>query len=99
MFANEPEMIKVLSPVTHIDRDSAPILLIHSNGDKTVPIAQSQEMLERYKKAGLSADLVTIDGAPHGFWNMPQWSAETIEKSAQFFHSVLDQLSAGAGGQ
>jgi acetyl esterase/lipase len=99
MFGNEPEMVKVLSPVTHIDRDSAPILLIHGSEDKTVPITQSQEMLERYKKAGLSADLVTIDGAPHSFWNMPQWSAETIDKSAQFFHSVLDRIGGGAGAR
>jgi pectinesterase len=97
IFGSDTATATLLSPVTHIDSNSAPILLMHSNGDKTVPIAQSQEILERYKKAGLSADMVTIDGAPHGFWNMPQWSSETIEKSAKFFHSVLDRVSAGAG--
>jgi len=54
--------------------------------------------VDLYKKAGLKADMVTVDGAPHAFWNMPQWSAETIEKSARFFHSVLDHVG-GAGGQ
>jgi len=93
-FGPDIEVAKLLSPVTHIDGDSAPILLIHGGGDKTVPIAQSHEMLDRYKKAGLSAEMVTIEGAPHAFWNMPQWSGETIEKSAQFFHSVLDRVSA-----
>jgi pectinesterase len=95
-IVGDPEMAKLLSPVTHIDRDSAPILLIHGGADKTVPLAQSQEMLDRYKKAGLTADLVIVEGAPHAFWNMAQWSAETIDKSAQFFHSVLDRVSASA---
>jgi arylsulfatase A len=99
IFENDAEMARLLSPVTHLDRDSAPMLLMHGNADKTVPIAQSQEMLERCKKAGVPAEMVTIDGAPHGFWNMPQWSAETIEKSARFFHAMLDRRSAGAGGQ
>jgi acetyl esterase/lipase len=98
-FMRDPQSAKRLSPVTYLDRDSAPILLLHSNGDKTVPIAQSQEMLERCKKAGVPADMVTIDGAPHAFWNMPQWSAETLDRAATFFHSVLDKMPSGAGAR
>jgi acetyl esterase/lipase len=97
MFAGDPKMMTLLSPVTHLDADTAPMLLIHSNGDKTVPIAQSEEMLARCKKAGVAAEMVTIDGAPHGFWNLPQWAGETIERSAKFFHSVLDHVGSGAG--
>jgi len=84
-------LAKLLSPVAYLDKDAPPFLLIHSNGDKTVPIAQSTQMLERLKKLGVQSELVTIDGAPHAFWNMPQWSAETIERAAKFFHSVLDR--------
>src|SRR5262249_6481497 len=98
-LGNDRQTAKRLSPVTYLDKDSAPILLIHSNGDKTVPIAQSEEMLERAKKAGVAAEMVTVDGAPHAFWNMPQWSAETLQKSAKFFHSVLDTSGAGAGAK
>ena len=82
---------KLLNPVTYLDKDAPPFLLIHSNADKTVPIAQSTQMLERLKKLGVQADLVTIDGAPHAFWNMPDWRTETIERAAKFFHSVLDR--------
>jgi pectinesterase len=99
MFGNDTATARQLSPVTWLDRDSAPVLLMHSNADKTVPHKQSEEMLERCKKAGVPADLITIDGAPHGFWNLPQWSAETIEKAAKFFHSVLDHAGSGAGAR
>jgi acetyl esterase/lipase len=91
IFGEDISTAKLLSPVMHLDKDSAPMLLIHSNADKTVPFAQSQEMLEHAKKAGVPAELVTIEGAPHAFWNAPQWSADTVERSAKFFHSVLDR--------
>ena len=90
LFAEGSEMPKLLSPVTHLDKDAAPILLIHSKADGTVPFSQSEEMLERAKQAGIRAELVTIEGAPHAFWNQPKWAAGTVEKSARFFHSVLD---------
>ncbi len=89
-FAERPELIELLSPVTHLDRDAAPILLIHSNADRTVPFSQSEEMLERAKQVGVRAELITIEGAPHGFWNQAKWAADTLENSARFFHSVLD---------
>jgi dipeptidyl aminopeptidase/acylaminoacyl peptidase len=99
IVGSDPAMASLLSPVTHLDHDTAPMLLMHGHEDKTVPLAQSTEMLERCRKADISrCEMVTIDGAPHAFWNMPQWSAETIEKSARFFHSVLDHVG-GAGGQ
>ena len=91
MPAGAAELSKLIAPVAYLDKDAPPFLLIHSNGDKTVPISQSTQMLERLKKLGIQADLVTIDGAPHGFWNMPQWSADTIERAAKFFHFVLDR--------
>jgi dipeptidyl aminopeptidase/acylaminoacyl peptidase len=97
ILGSDPEMAKLLSPVSHVDRDSAPMLLMHGSADKTVPIAQSQEMLERCKKAGVQADMVVMDGAPHAFWNMQQWSQETIDKSARFFHSVLDRVGGADG--
>jgi acetyl esterase/lipase len=87
-----PEILKfakLVAPITYLDKDAAPFLLIHSNADKSVPLAQSEQMLARLKKLGVPAELVVIDKAPHGFWNMPQWSAETIDRAAKFFHSVL----------
>ncbi len=91
VFPGKAELASQLSPVTYLDKDTAPFLLIHSNADKTVPIAQSTGVLERCKKLGIPAELVTIDGAPNTFWNMPQWATETLDRSARFFHSVLDR--------
>jgi pectinesterase len=89
-FAENPAVFAKASPVTYLSRDSAPILLIHSTVDKTVPIAQSELMLARCKATGVSAEMMTIEGAPHAFWNMPQWQGGVMERAAKFFHGRLD---------
>lgn len=89
LFQGRAELAARFSPVTYLSKDSAPILLMHGGMDKTVPIGQSEEMLERCKKAGVRAPMVTVKNAPHAFWNMPKWAPDTIAQAAAFFHSVL----------
>jgi len=49
-------------------------------------------MLERCKANGVPAELMTIEDAPHAFWNIPQWSAGVIARAAKLFHAKLDSL-------
>jgi acetyl esterase/lipase len=88
-FQGKKELADSFSPVTYLAQDSAPILLMHGDADKSVPIAQSQEMLERCQKLGVKASLIAMPGVPHGFWNQPKWAADTITQAAAFFHEVL----------
>jgi acetyl esterase/lipase len=89
MFQDNVELANSFSPVTYLSKDSAPILFIHGDADKTVPISQSEEMLERCKKVGVRASLISLKDVPHGFWNNPKWAADTITQAADFFHDVL----------
>jgi pectinesterase len=83
------ELLALISPVTHVDKDSAPTLLMHGDDDRTVPMQQSELLLEKYKQAGVTADLVKILGAPHAFWNGPQWSADVMDRAVSFFRKQL----------
>ena len=56
-----------ISPVTHVSKDDPPTLIIHGDADKLVPIQQSQLMMERFKQAGVPAELVVKPGAAHGW--------------------------------
>jgi dipeptidyl aminopeptidase/acylaminoacyl peptidase len=55
------------SPLLHVTKDDAPILLIHGDLDKLVPIEHSRNMIAALKKAAVVSDLVVIEGAAHGF--------------------------------
>jgi acetyl esterase/lipase len=54
------------SPVNHVTSDDPPFLLIHGDGDRTVPFNQSELMEAALKKAGILAKLVRVPGGGHG---------------------------------
>lgn len=91
LFANDQKQIKRFSPATYLDADSAPVLLMQSKIDNTVPFQQSLDMLASAKKANVRAELWALTDSPHFFWNIEKWFPETIDRAANFFNSVFDQ--------
>ncbi len=60
-----PELAKLASPVTHIDAHDPPALLLHGDQDRQMPINQTLELEAAYRRAGLSVELMVLDGAGH----------------------------------
>ncbi len=85
----DPPLAALISPVTHVSRDTAPTLLLHSDADRTVPYAQSELLLQQLRQHGVTADLVRIPGAPHAFWNGEQWFGDVMRRTAEFFRQHL----------
>jgi pectinesterase len=92
----EKGLAALISPVTHVTKDSAPVLLMHGTMDRTVPMAQSELLLATYRKAGARAELVKVDGAPHAFWN-GQWFEDSVARAAAFFREHLGPAAPGDG--
>lgn len=86
-----PDMTEIqaqASPNRHVSKESKPLLLLHSDNDKSVPIANALIMVDALKKAG----------ARHTFHRYPDMghmgiNAEVIEKSQAF----IKELSEAAG--
>ncbi len=55
------------SPVTYITPDDPPFLIMQGDQDTLVPMSQSQELYDRLKAGGVSAQLVIVKNAGHGF--------------------------------
>jgi acetyl esterase/lipase len=85
----DQKMVALISPVTHVTKDSAPILLLHGTKDTLVPMSQSELLLEKYQKAGAKAELVKMPDGIHAFWNGEQWFADMMKRSAAFFRAQL----------
>ncbi len=62
----DPKRFRDAAPVTHVTPDDPPFLLIHGDGDKTVPFNQSEMMESALQKAGVSVKLVRVPGGDHG---------------------------------
>jgi acetyl esterase/lipase len=56
-----------VSPILHVSKDDAPVLLIHGDQDKLVPIEHSRKILPVLQKSEVESELITIEGAGHGF--------------------------------
>ena len=83
-FDDAPELWGLASPRSHVDHDSAPVLLMHSDVDSVVPHEQSELLLNDYERVGVAAKLVTVSDAPHAFWNFTKWFDDAMSQSAQF---------------
>ncbi|MBX7207858.1 MAG: alpha/beta hydrolase [Verrucomicrobiaceae bacterium] len=92
----DPALAALISPVTHVSKDSAPILIMHGTQDRTVPLAQSELLLSKYKTAGASAEFFRVEGAPHAFWN-GQWFNDTLKRAVEFFRKQLSATSVAGG--
>ncbi|MBI5772882.1 MAG: alpha/beta hydrolase [Verrucomicrobia bacterium] len=84
----EKSIATLISPVTHVSKDSAPTLLLHSDADRTVPMEQSEKLLKKLQEAKVPAELVKM-GASHAFWNDAKHFDETLKRSVEFFRKNL----------
>ncbi len=55
------------SPVSHVDADDPPFLIIHGEDDGLVPIEQSEVLYQSLLAAGVPAEFVRVANANHGF--------------------------------
>ena len=60
--------LKSISPLYLVTKDSPPLLLIHGDADRTVPLQQSEIMKARYEEQGAKVKLVVEPGGGHSSW-------------------------------
>lgn len=62
---NRPDLAKAASPVTYIDKNDPPFLIVQGEKDESVNPAQSELMSNRLKQAGVKNELIIVKDAPH----------------------------------
>lgn len=78
------------SPLYHLNAGDAPVLLIHGTKDELVPYDQIPEFAAACKKAGVEAELITIEGGGHGGGGDPAAWSQAFAKSVAFLRKHLD---------
>ena len=77
-----PGVLAAASPITHVDKNDPPALLIHGTADTSVPSSQSEELYNRLKASGVRVDLLLIDGVGHSWIGKNQPSTEAASRKA-----------------
>ncbi|MBW3634970.1 MAG: alpha/beta hydrolase [Armatimonadetes bacterium] len=75
---------RLASPVTHINRKTAPFLIFHGGRDTLVPLNQSQRLHRALRAAGVESKLVVFPAAGHGY-SEPELLAQTFIEVQRFF--------------
>jgi len=60
-------IVKQASPITWISKDDPPFLILHGENDDVVPVSQSETLYDRLTAKGVTATLVIVKNAGHGF--------------------------------
>ena len=76
-----------ISPIYFVHSNMPPILIIHGDADKLVPIYQSRTFVKRCEAVGSPAKLVVREGQVHGWPHM--------EKDLELFADWFDQHLRG----
>ncbi|MFM8471277.1 MAG: prolyl oligopeptidase family serine peptidase [Limisphaerales bacterium] len=87
-IAEAPELYRAASPVTYVDKNDPPILIMHGTADKTVDLEQSKLFAAKLKEVGARHELVIVPGAPHTFHLQPK-QADLRPKVLGFFDQHL----------
>jgi acetyl esterase/lipase len=65
-MVDKPALVKQATPLTYIDGDDPPFLIIHGNKDELMDVRQSIRLDSALRSQGVVSQLMLIDGAPHG---------------------------------
>ena len=60
------ELARLASPTAHVDPRDPPLWLIHGDADPQMPLEQSHELEQAYRRQQLPVDLDIIAGGQHG---------------------------------
>jgi dipeptidyl aminopeptidase/acylaminoacyl peptidase len=76
------------SPALHANRVSAPVLLLHSELDITVPIEQSEMMEAALNKAGKKVTFVRIPGDDH-YMSLESTRLRVLQEIEKFLEATI----------
>jgi len=77
-----------ISPILFVNAGDPPTLLVHGDADELVPLADSEIMNAALEKAGVTHDLLVIEGGVHGFRD-PERRARAMRAMVDWFKKYL----------
>jgi acetyl esterase/lipase len=86
-YAQHSKIWQDASPVFHVSKNVSPFLIMHGTQDADVPIAQSQELADKLKQAGVSVKFVTVEDV-HTF-RTPEARRRLALETQAFFTQYL----------
>jgi acetyl esterase/lipase len=71
------DIFRAASPVTHVNKNSPPVLILHGKLDPQVDMGQSRTLAAALKSNGVDHELLFVEGAGHSF-NFETWNEKPL---------------------
>lgn len=81
---------KLANPITYIDQNDPPFLILHGEADQTVPSCQSTLLFDALQKANVPSQLVLIPNAQHG---IGMFSEKYFKIMIDFFTTISEMTA------
>jgi len=91
----DPEVLRLASPVTHIDPSDPPMLIIHGEEDQTIPVEQAREFHRLLQEGGVESELIVMPGIGHSY--MGENHQATIDASNLGLQKTIEFIDATIG--
>jgi len=87
--ATAPEPAAQASPITHVSPAAPPVLLLHGEGDRFIPVAQSRQLHDALAADGVDVQLHTYPGADHMWLGAPDAATDALARTVAFLRRQL----------
>lgn len=88
---DQPELLWEKSPLAHVKKVDAPMLIMHGEQDLRCPVGQSDEWYTALKRLGKKARLIRYPGSNHSFLKIgkPSYRVEALKEVNSWFNEHL----------
>lgn len=87
-YPERVDLIRERSPIHHIDKISAPVLLLQGEEDKVVPPNQAFTIYDQLKAKGTPVGMILFEGEGHGFRRGPNIK-RALDAELYFYAKIL----------
>lgn len=92
----EADLLWELSPLSRIEKITAPTLVLHGANDTNVPLVEAEQVAENLEQRGVPVELVVFPDEGHGFRKTDNRIRATVE-TVEWFERYLVSEEPGAG--
>ncbi len=84
-----PQAAELASPIAHVTAAHLPVMLLHGDRDKVVPVEASRRYDQAVRDHGGRVDLHVFGGLPHGFGNQEAFRPVMMQMIADYLRRVV----------
>ena len=82
------DLLRELSPITHVEALAAPLFIVHGANDPRVPLGEAEQMHRIAQQRGLTSELLIYEDEGHGLAKLTN-RIDAYPRIAAFLHDVL----------